>query len=188
MTPREAFERYAAGGFRIEGGGVYLSDENGALYERYQEAVKQVESVDSLVPLLTMRFKGPRDLTYELWIPVLQRIRSLLGDDRDAALSEVMVHLIYGEDDDAEITWRELQNLYPADPEVLRVGLLVGFTWKDEEIVRTCVQGLPPSPELIKIEACLDRGDWEAMRMLVHYDPHRLEWFQRASQARKARK
>ncbi|HLG42511.1 MAG TPA: hypothetical protein VI643_04030 [Planctomycetota bacterium] len=188
MNPRESFEAYAAGGFRVEGGGVYLSDENGALYERYQEAVKQVGSVDELVPLLAIRFTGPRDLTYELWIPVLQRIRTLLGDDRDAALSEVMVHLIYGEDDDAEITWRELQNLYPTDLEILRVGLLVGFTWKDEEIVRTCLQGLPPSPENLRIESCLDKTDWEGMRMLVHYDPHRLEWFQRASQAFKARK
>jgi hypothetical protein len=187
VSPREAFAAYAAGGFRVDGGGVYLSDDNPALYESYREAVRRVEDVEDLVPLLALEFRGPRDLTYDLWIPVLQRIRELSGGDRDAGLAEVMVNLIYGEDDEAELTWRELQNLYPTDGEVLRVGLMVGLTWRDEEVVKACLEGLPPSPENFKIEECLGRNDWEGMKRLIHYDVKRLEWFRRASQALKAR-
>lgn len=188
MSPEEVFAEYVARGFRVEGGGVYLSEENAALYEAYREAVGRVRNVDDLVPLLALEITGPRDLRYDLWIPVLQRIQELLGGDRDAGLAEVMVDLIYGEDDDAEITWRELQNIYPSDPEVLRVGLIVGLTWKDEEIIRTCLGGLPPSPENFKIEACLEREDWDGMKRLIHYDLKRLEWFRRAAEAVKNRK
>lgn len=188
MSPAEAFAQYAAKGFRAEGGGVYLSEENAELYELFREAVGRVQTVDELVPLLALKFEGPRDLRHDLWIPVLQRIRQLLGEDRDAALAEVMVHLIYGEDDDAEITWRELHNLYPTDPEVLRVGMVVGLAWRDEEIVRTCLAGLPSLPENFKIEACLKRADWGGMKRLIHYDLRRLEWFRRAAREVQIRK
>jgi hypothetical protein len=193
MTPREAFLAYARGAFRQEQDrnqtSTYLSEGNESLFEAFVESVGAVEQVDPLVELLAMETpRGPRDIKYELWVVVLQRIRQILGGDRDALVAEVLVHLTYGEDDDAIVTWEEARDIYPDDPEVLRVGLLVAAANRLEEEMGSCLNGLAarePSDDLwAELQALLERRDWRALQLRSRYNPRRNQWFERAARAR----
>lgn len=182
----KAFRAFVAGGYRIEKGRVVRTGENDALYEAFERSLRQVEDVDELVRLLTLQAAGPLDTRYRLWVPVLRRIGEVRGGDRDAMLSEILVHLIYGEDEDGEDFWREARRRWPDDDEVYRVGLLVGMAMRDPGIMKECFSKLPPDPGHARAEGLIEAGDWDGARAYLHYDPRRLEWFRRASEAAQA--
>ena len=143
MSPREAFLRYAEGAFRVEPDAAYLSDNNESLYQGFVDSLQGVADADALVELLAMETPvKSRDVRYELWVAVLQRLRDLLGGDRDAMIAEILVHIIYGEYDEAGPAWEHAHDIYPGDPEVLRAGMLTAAVNRDTEAFRLCLDQL----------------------------------------------
>jgi hypothetical protein len=194
MAPQEAFLKYAEGAFQIRkeagGTGVYLSDANETLYKSFVDSLEGVNDVEALVELLAMQTpNAARDLRYDLWIPVLRRIHALLGGDRDAKIAEVLVNLMYGEDDEAALAWEEAHDVYPSDPEVLKVGLVVAAVNRDDETLRICLDLLrvadPGNPNLIHLATLAEKEDWRSIQSRVSYPLHHNPWFDRASKSRR---
>jgi hypothetical protein len=192
MTPREAFFRYARKAFRVkkqgEGTAVFLSPDHEVFYQAFVESLRETAKVDDLVELLALETpQVSRDVRYELWIAVLRRIREILGGDQEAVIAEVLVHLMYGEDDDAAAAWEDLRQIYPGDPEVLKVGLCVAAVNRDEEALKECLEGLRAAeagPRRKDLETLLAKKDWRGIQATVRYNPRRNAWFERAAQAR----
>lgn len=193
MAPQEAFLKYAEGAFQIrqdpQGTGVYLSDANEALYQSFIGSLESVNDVESLVQLLAIPTpSAARDLRYDLWVPVLRRIHALLGGDRDAKIAEVLVNLMYGEDDEAALAWDEAHDVYPSDPDVLKVGLLVSAVNRDDETFRICLDLLrvadPGNQTLIHLAVLAEQQDWRAIQLRVSYPLRHNPWFDRAAKAR----
>ena len=194
MSPRETFLKYADGAFQVkkdsQGTGVYLSDANEALYQAFTDSLESVDDIEVLVELLGMSIPtAARDLRYDLWIPVLRRIHALLGGDRDAKVAEVLVHLMYGEDEEAALAWDEAHDVYPSDPDVLKVGLIVAAVNRDDETLRICLDLLrvadPGNPNLIHVATLAEKEDWRGIQTRVGYPIRQNPWFDRASKARK---
>lgn len=194
MSPQDFFLKYAEGAFQIrkdpQGTGVYLSEQNESLYQSFMDSLEGVDDIEALVELLAMPTPtAARDLRYDLWVPVLRRIHALLGGDRDAKVAEVLVHLMYGEDEEAALAWHEAHDVYPSDLDVLKVGLIVAAVNRDDENFRICLDllrvGDPGNPNLIHLAALGEKEDWRAIQSRVSYPLHHNPWFKRASKARR---
>lgn len=182
----EAFRRYAREAFVVVPKGdeeaILFSNQNADRYAAYLEELKKETDVEVLARLLGEKIKGPRDLGIDLWLPVLCRIREILGEDRDARMAEVIVQLVYGELEEARGSWLEARRAFPADAELSRLGIVTAAFCRDPEILEDCAD-LLPTQERDRVLDLAKKERWEEIIRMFPIGLGENRWFRKAREA-----